>query len=181
MRKISPQTLSEADRRLIAGWTADCVERVIGLLETEMPGDDRPRAMIARTRAFALGQSNTADEIRRRFSGCIGTSEVGSPAAKAVARSASQSIAICHMGAHGLSAAACGVTAVGLSTPDQPNVIEDEISWQLSCMTSEVQAALRSIPQIDRLTSGPLGPGLNTSGRLGTIIRELQARISAIQ
>ncbi len=32
----SPQTLSEADRRLVAAWAADCAERVLGLFEAEV-------------------------------------------------------------------------------------------------------------------------------------------------
>jgi hypothetical protein len=35
MRERSPQTLSEADRRLVADWTADCVERVLKLFELQ--------------------------------------------------------------------------------------------------------------------------------------------------
>jgi hypothetical protein len=49
----SPQTLSEADRRIVAVWAADCAERVLGLFEAEAPGDCRPRDAIARLRAFA--------------------------------------------------------------------------------------------------------------------------------
>ncbi len=37
----SPQTLSEADRRLVALWAADCAERVLPLFEAEAPDDDR--------------------------------------------------------------------------------------------------------------------------------------------
>ncbi|WP_342769113.1 putative immunity protein [Flexivirga caeni] len=40
----SPQTLSEADRRLVAGWAADCAERVLGLFEAEAPPVRRWRA-----------------------------------------------------------------------------------------------------------------------------------------
>ncbi|MGH9122734.1 MAG: putative immunity protein, partial [Acidimicrobiales bacterium] len=52
----SPQTLSEADRRVVAAWAADCVERVLGLFEAEAPADDRPRSAVARTRALARGE-----------------------------------------------------------------------------------------------------------------------------
>lgn len=38
----SPQTLSEADRRIVAVWAAGCAERVLGLFEAEAPGDSRP-------------------------------------------------------------------------------------------------------------------------------------------
>src|SRR5439155_5745102 len=52
----SPQTMSEADRRLVAVWAADCAERVLGLFEAEAPGDSRPRDAIAGLRAFARRQ-----------------------------------------------------------------------------------------------------------------------------
>lgn len=177
MRERSPQTLSETDRRLVAAWAADCVERTLGLLEVEIPGDDRPQSLIARTRAFARGELGTADEIRQRFFGSVSTSELKSPAAKAAARAIGQAVAVCHMGAHALSAAAWAANAIGLANPDQPKATENEICWQLDHMSAEVQAALRLIPLIDDISSGPLGPGLNTSGQLGTITRELQSGI----
>ena len=49
MKELSPQTLSEADRRLIASWAADCAERVLGIFESEVPNDPRPRNLIERT------------------------------------------------------------------------------------------------------------------------------------
>jgi hypothetical protein len=171
----SPQTLSEADRRLVAAWAADCAERVLGLFETEAPDDDRPRALIARTRAFARGEVNTTEEIRRRFTGGVGTRDVKTPAAAAAARAAGQAVAICHMGAHALGAAAYAVKAAGLADPDRPEAIEDEIRWQLDHMSAEVRAALRSLPPLGENSSGPLGPGLLASGQLGTIICDLQA------
>src|SRR6478752_5634477 len=65
----SPQTLSEGDRRLVAAWAADCAERVLGLFEAAAPEDRRPREAIARTRSFARGELDVAEEIRQRFVG----------------------------------------------------------------------------------------------------------------
>lgn len=178
MSERSPQTLSEADRRLVAAWAADCAERVLGLFEAEAPDDDRPRTLIARTRAFARGELNTAEEIRRRFAGSVGASDVKAPAAAAAARAAGQAVAICHMGAHALGAAAYAVEATGLANQNRPEAVEDEIRWQLDHMSPEVRAALRALPPIGENSSGPLGPGLLASGRLGTIVRELQAGIT---
>lgn len=178
MPERSPQTLSEADRRLVAAWAADCVEHVLILFEAEAPDDKRLRALVERTRAYARGELNTADEIRRRFTGGISAGELKSPIAKAVARAAGQAVAVCHLGAHALSAAACAVNAVRLANPGQPQIVENEMRWQLEHMSPEVRAALRAIPPIDELSSGPLGPGLNTSGQLGDIIRALQAGIA---
>jgi hypothetical protein len=39
------------------------------LFEAEAPADGRPREAIARTRAFARGELDVAEEIRRRFVG----------------------------------------------------------------------------------------------------------------
>jgi hypothetical protein len=96
----SPQTLSEADRRIVAAWAADCAERVLGLFEAKAPADSRPRDAIARTRAFARGELGVAEEIRRRFENGGAAREVSAPAAAAAARAAGQATAIPHMGAH---------------------------------------------------------------------------------
>ena len=174
----SPQTLSEADRRLVAAWAADCAERVLPIFEAEAPDDDRPRALIARARAFARGELRTADEIRRRFAGGVGADDVKVPAAMAAARAAGQAAAVCHMGAHALGTAAYALRAVGLADPDRPGAIEDEISWQLGHMSADVRAALRALPPVGQDPSGPLGPGRLASGQLGEIIHDLQAGLT---
>jgi immunity protein 5 of polymorphic toxin system len=173
----SPQTLSEGDRRLVAGWAADCAERVLGVFAAEAPTDARPQALVNRARAYARGELSTAAEIRRRFAGGVGVGEVESPAAVAAARAAGQAAAVCHMGAHALGAAACAARAAGLADPDRPQAVEDEIRWQLGHLTPQARAALRSLPLAGENSSGPLGPGLLTSGELGSIVRDLQAEL----
>jgi hypothetical protein len=174
----SPQTLSEADRRIVAAWAADCAERVLGLFEAEAPGDSRPRDAIARTRAFACGELDVAGEIRRRFVAGGAARGVKTPAAVAAARAAGQAAAIPHLGAHALGAAAYAVKAAGLTAPDRPEVLSDEIRWQLRYMSPPVRAALQQLPPVGEDSSGPLGLGLLASGRLGTIIRSLQAGLA---
>lgn len=171
----SPQTLSEAGRRLVAAWAADCAERALALFEAEGPADDRPRALLARARAFARGELNTAEEIRRRFVGGVGAGDVKSPAAASAARAAGQAVAVCHMGAHALGAAAYAAKAAGPANPDREDAAEDEIRWQLGHMSPAVRAALRSLPPVGQNSSGPLGPGLLARGQLGCIVRRLQA------
>ena len=82
------------------------------------------------------------------------------------------------MGAHALGAAAYAVMAVGLAHPDRPDAVDDEIRWQLEPMPAGVRAALRALPPIGENRSGPLGPGHLASGRLGAIIRDLQAGLA---
>ena len=174
----SPQTLSEAERRLVAAWAADCAERVLALFEAQAPADDRPRVAIARARAFARGELATAAEIRRRFVGGVPVGAVRTPAAVAAARAAGQAVAVCHMGAHALGAAAYAVRAASLAAPDAPHVVDVEVRWQLTHMTPEVRAALSALPPAGENASGPLGPGLLASGRLGAIVRQLQAGLA---
>ena len=173
----SPQTLSEADRRLVAMWAADCADRVLVLFEAEDPTDGRPRDAIARTRAFARGELDAKGEIGRRFAAGRAAHAVSSPQAVAAARAAGQAASVAHMGAHALGAAAYAAKAAGLAAPDQPTAVSDEISWQLAHMTSQVRAALQQLPPLGENSAGPLGAGLLASGILGSIIRKIQAAI----
>lgn len=175
----SPQSLSEDDRRLAATWAADCAERVLVLFETEAPADGRPRDAIARTRAFAQGDLDTAGEIRRRFVAGRAAQAVASPAAVAAARAAAQAAGVAHMGAHALGAAAYAARAVGLAASDPSTAIADEISWQLGHMNAQVRAALGRLPPLGVDSAGPLGPGLLASGILGSIIQRIQAAIGS--
>jgi Imm-5 like putative immunity protein len=173
----SPQTLSQADRRIVATWAADCAERVLSLFEAEAPGDRGPREAIGRARAFARGELGVAEGIRRRFDGHGAAREV-SAAAAAAARAAGQAASVPHMGAHGLGAAAYAAKAAGLAASDQPAALSEEVSWQLGRMSADVEAALRQLPPVGEDSSGPLGPGLLASGLLGAIVRDLQASLA---
>lgn len=172
----SPQTLDESDRRLVAGWAADCAERVLGLFESEAPADDRPRDAIARARAYSRGELSAAEEIRRRFVAGRAASVVDTPAAIAAARSAAQASGVAHMGAHALGAAAYAVEAAGLAAElDRVAAGEQEIRWQLGRMTPEVRAALARLPFVGEDSAGPLvSGGLLDRGARGAAIRALQ-------
>lgn len=174
----SPQSLTETERRLVAAWAADCAEHVLNLFLAEHPDDDRPRALISRARAFARGELETAEGIRRRFAGGVGASEVSSPAAAAAARAAGQAAAVCHMGAHALGAAAYAARAAGLADPRRAEAVEEELGWQVDHMSVEVRDALRKLPPVGQDSAGPLGPGLLASGQLGAVIRDLQDRLA---
>jgi hypothetical protein len=174
----SPQTLREADRRIVAAWAADCAERVLGLFEAEAPQDSRPRDAIVRARAFARGELDIAEEIRHRFKNGGAAREASSPAAAAAARAAGQAAAIPHMGAHALGAAAYAAKAAGLAAADRAHAVTIEVRWQLDQISAAARAALRLLPPVGENPAGPLGPGLLTSGLLGRIIRDLQVGLA---
>ncbi|GAB2984835.1 putative immunity protein [Frigoribacterium salinisoli] len=167
----SPQALSEADRRLVAAWAADCAERALPMFEAEAPDDDRPRDGIARARAFARGELDTAGEIRRRFDAGRAVGSVTTPTAVAAARAAGQASGVAHMGAHALGAAAYAVKAVELGAPGTGAT---EIAWQLAQLDGPTAAALHQLPRLGEDRAGPLGAGLLASGALGATIREIQ-------
>ena len=174
----SSQTLSEADRRIVAMWAADCAEHVLGLFEAEAPDDDRPRDAIARARAFGRGELGAAEEIRRRFVAGRAAQSVTSPAAVAAARSAAQASGVAHMGAHALGAAAYAVKAAAAAAPDRPETVDEEIRRHLDHLSAEARAALARLPLLGEDHAGPLGSGLLASGVLGSIIRRIQADVA---
>ena len=187
-RSTSPQALSEADRRTVAAWAADCAEHALPLFEAEAPDDLRARDAIARARAFARGELDAAGEIRRRFVAGRAAASAQTPAGVAAARAAAQASGVAHMGAHALGAAAYAAKAAayaakaaGLAAaPDRSEVADAdatdaEVAWQLAQLSPEVRAALRQLPPLGENSSGPLGPGLLASGVLGEVIRRIQA------
>jgi len=179
----SPQALSEADRRLVALWAADCAERVLPLFEAEAPDDDRARNGIDRARAFGRGELDTAEQIRRRFVAGRAAQSTKNPAAVAAARAAGQASGVAHMGARALGAAAYAAKAAALAAADHDATGQDaarrhEARWQLDHLTTGVRIALSRLPLLGEDSSGPLGAGLLASGVLATTIREIQAELS---
>ncbi|GAB3393788.1 hypothetical protein GCM10027568_23330 [Humibacter soli] len=104
-----------------------------------------------------------------------------SPAARAAAHAAGQASGVAHMGAHALGAAAYAAKAAAQAAPDAEVGRAEEVRWQLRRMTIDVREALRLLPPLGDDSSGPLGPGLLTSGMLAATIREIQADLSRPQ
>ncbi|MFE4949624.1 putative immunity protein [Leifsonia sp. NPDC056665] len=173
----SSQTLSLADRRLVAAWAAECASRVLALFEAEAPDDPRPRDAIDRARAFARGELDAAHEIRDRFVAGRAAQAVSSPAAVAAARSAAQAAAVAHMGAHALGAAAYAAKATGLAPHADPTSADQETAWQFAQLDEQTRSALARLPSLGEDSAGPLGAGLLTKGVLGVAIRRIQEQL----
>ncbi|SDQ48965.1 putative immunity protein [Microbacterium sp. cf332] len=173
----SPQSLTEHDRRLVAAWAADCADHVLPLFEAAAPDDDRPRDAIARARAYARGELDSAGEIRRRFVAGRAATTASDAAAIAAARSAAQAAGVAHMGAHALGAAGYAAAAAELA---QPGALRDEVARQIERMPPDVRSALALLPRVGEHPSGPLAAGgLLARGAVGTAIRSLQAAIGS--
>lgn len=175
----SAQSLSEADRRRVALWAADCAERVLPLFEAEAPDDGRPRDAIARARAFGAGELDAAGQIRVRFVAGRAAAAARSRAGAAAARSAAQAAGVAHMGAHALGAAGYAALAAGLAAPEDADAVAQELRWQREQLSQPALDALRTLPPAGEDPAGPLGPGLLSTGELGRIIRDIQAGLHA--
>jgi stage V sporulation protein SpoVS len=173
----SSQTLSEAERRTLARWAAACAERVVDLYEPTSPGDLRVRDALDRTYAFADGRSTAAEEIRLRMVAVKAAGDATTVAGAAAARAVAQASGVAHMGAHALGAAAYAVKAVALARPYDAAATDDEIAWQLAALTDEERRALRELPPVGTDRSGPLGPGLLSTGELGATITRIQTEV----
>jgi hypothetical protein len=175
----SPQTLSLDDRRLVAAWAADCAEHVLAIYEDAVAGDARVRAAIGQARAFASGDLDVGDAVRRR-GGEAGAAarEAPTPAATAAAYAAEQAAAVAHMGAHALGAAGYAAKASSLAAAcDDEAVTRSEASRQVEAMSDAVAAALSSLPALGENRAGPLGPGRLSGGHVGEAIRAIQAQL----
>ncbi len=174
---ISIQTLSDAERRSLAQWAADCAERVLPLFD----GSDSAKATLqdalVRTRAYSIGDADTATEISKRFGGGRVANEATTAAGAAAARAIGQASAVAHMGAHALGAAGYAVKAIALAEPENGSALENEIAWQIAHLTCQQRAILGALPELGTDKSGPLGPGLLTQGAIGETIRHIQHRI----
>jgi hypothetical protein len=168
-RRPGPLTLDEADRRVLAGWAAECAERVLPLFESQAPGDRRPREAIVGLRAFARGELRIGEARALSAQAHAAARATQDPAAVAAARSAGQAAATAHMAAHARGASVYAAKAVGLAAPDDAAAAAAEIRRQVRRATPEVRAVLRRLPP-------PVREG---GGQLGALLRALDAGLAA--
>jgi hypothetical protein len=158
----------------LARWAAACAEHVLGLFASDdAAADSTVRDALARTSAFARGQSTAAVEIRLRMQAVKAAGSATTAAGAAAARSVAQAAAVAHLGAHALGAAAYAVKAVSLA--HGTDAARAELAWQLAQLTAEERAALRLLPLLGTDPNGPLGSGLLTQGILGETVQAIQA------
>lgn len=166
-RQPGALTLSEDDRRVLAEWAADCVERALPLFSASAPGDERPKKAIEGTRAFARGGLQIGAARALAFDAHAAAREAACPAATAVARAAGQAVAVAHMGSHALGVAYAAVAAAR-SRPHDPRAAMAELTWQIDHASPEVRAAIRKLPIRD-----------NGRGLLGQLVQKLQSSLAS--
>jgi hypothetical protein len=135
-------TLTDEHHRLLADWALGCAEHVLHLFEDQQPGDRRPRDAIEIGRAWMRGELRMTDAHNAAFSANAAARGRADPA-KFAALSAGQAVAVAHVAAHDLGAAAYAIRAAGASVPadDAARARATERDWQ----REQLPAAVREL------------------------------------
>jgi hypothetical protein len=124
-------SLSDPDHHLLAIWAADCAQHVLHHFEQARPGDDRPRRAIELARAWARGEIPMKQAHKTAFIANAAARDV-SGAARMAALAAGQAVAVAHVAAHELGAAAYAIRAARAAAPEheQEDAARRECHWQ---------------------------------------------------
>lgn len=133
-------TLTDADHRLLAIWAAACARHVLHLFEQAAPGDDRPRRALELNRAWVKGEMTMRQVLR--LSDARGAAKTVSGAARYAAYAAAQAVAVAHVAAHELGAAAYAVRAVqsAAGPAESEDAARRECDWQRRQLPDAIRA-----------------------------------------
>ena len=109
-------SLTDDHHRLLAEWALVCAEHVLHLFEQDRPADNRPREAISVGRAWIRGEATMRDAHQAAFVANAAARGLTAPG-KFAALSAGQAVAVAHVAAHNLGAAAYAIRAVAASMP----------------------------------------------------------------
>ena len=133
-------TLTDAHHHLLALWAAYCAEHVLHLFEQANPDDKRPRQAIELTRAWVNGEIKMKQAHQAAFA--ANAAAKGMPdAARFAALAAGQAVAVAHVAAHELGAAAYAIRAVRASVEakEQDNAGQKECQWQRDQLPDDIR------------------------------------------
>lgn len=133
-------TLTDEHHRLLADWALRCAEHVLPLFEDQRPGDSRPREAIQVGRAWMRGEVRMRDAHAAAFQANAAARGMADPV-KFAALSAGQAVAVAHVAAHDLGAAAYAIRAAGASVPsdDAAAAGAAEREWQRAQLPATVR------------------------------------------
>jgi len=143
-------TLTDEDHHLLAAWALGCAEHVLPLFEEHRPAefeehrpaDRRPRDAIELGYAWIRGEVSMGVAHQAAFQANAAGKGLPDPA-KFAALSAGQAVAVAHVAAHDLGAAAYAIRAAGASVPadDAGLARARERDWQ----RDQLPAAVRDL------------------------------------
>jgi hypothetical protein len=133
-------TLTDEHHRLLADWALRCAEHVLPLFEAEQPDDGRPREAIEIGRAWIRGEVPMRVAHQTAFQANAAARGMADPA-KFAALSAGQAVAVAHVAAHDLGAAAYAIRAAGAAAPvdEAAHARAEERDWQRAQLPADVR------------------------------------------
>ncbi|WP_080057811.1 putative immunity protein [Spirosoma aerolatum] len=133
-------TLTDSNHQLLALWAAACAEHVLHLFEQVNPEDERPRQAIELTRAWANGEITMKQAHNAAFA--ANAAAKGMPdAARFAALAAGQAVAVAHVAAHELGAAAYAIRAIRESVDknEKDRIGQAECQWQRDQLPANIR------------------------------------------
>jgi len=133
-------TLTDEDHHLLAIWAAQCAQHVLHYFEEVCPDDDRPRRGIELTQAWVNGEISMKQAHNAAFVTNAAARDV-SGAANLAALSAGQAVAVAHVAAHELGAAAYAIRAVMAATSEDNKEFAryQECQWQRDILPEKIR------------------------------------------
>ena len=133
-------TLTDSDHHLLAIWAATCAEHVLPLFEQANADDQRPRQAIALTQEWVNGEIPMKQAHKAAFTANAAAKGVPD-AAKFAALAAGQAVAVAHVAAHELGAAAYAIRAVreSVDKSEQDKTGREECQWQRDQLPDEIR------------------------------------------
>ncbi|OEO32310.1 hypothetical protein VW23_012250 [Devosia insulae DS-56] len=134
-------TLTDADHHLLADWVTACATHVLHHFEAARPGDDRPRRAIELTHAWIRGEVPMKQAHDMAFVANAAARDLtGAP--KFAALSAGQAVAVAHVAAHDLGAAAYAIRAAEAAAPEaeRETARRAECAWQRAQLPDAIRA-----------------------------------------
>lgn len=124
-------TLTDSNHHLLALWAATCAEHVLHLYEQANAEDKRPRQAIELAQAWVKGEITMQQAHKAAFAS--NAAAKGMPeAARFAALAAGQAVAVAHVAAHELGAAAYAIRAVreSVAENEKDGMGRKECQWQ---------------------------------------------------
>jgi hypothetical protein len=131
-------TLTDEHHHLLAEWAAQCAEHVLPLFEREAPEDGRPRHAIEVGRAWIRGEVPMKTAHNEAFNANAAGRSLSDPA-RFAALAAGQAVAVAHVAAHDLGAAAYAIRAAMAASGDAEGARIAERDWQRTQLPTEVR------------------------------------------
>jgi hypothetical protein len=123
-------SLTDVDHRLLAIWAAACAGHVLHHVEQQRREETRPHDALRISAAWVRGEATMRQAHQASFAANAAAREL-TGAARFAALSAGQAVAVAHVAAHDLGAAAYAIRAAAAADPEQSGeAAKGERDWQ---------------------------------------------------